>query len=81
MSQLPDAPWIRDAERNGYPPDDGEELCCPECGNPCRKIYENRNGEAVGCNICVEAWDVEAWFDFHKASSDDGRPDRKEDLD
>lgn len=58
MSQLPDAPWIRDAELNGYPADDS--VRCPVCGEECDTIYEDRNGDAFGCEWCtrkLDAWD------------------------
>ena len=52
-------PVITNLCRTGYP--DGiepQEPRCPECGEVCETIYL-RNGEAVGCEICVRA--VEAW--------------------
>lgn len=57
--QVPDAPWIRDAENNGMPADDPPE--CPVCGKCCETIYMDRSSdEVLGCDRClasVDAWD------------------------
>ena len=37
MQDLPDAPWIRDAELNGYPSPD--PVCCPVCGDEANSFY------------------------------------------
>ena len=55
MKQIPDAPWIRDAERNGI---EIHEYFCPECGEACDTIYI-RDGYAVGCDNCITA--IDAW--------------------
>ena len=51
MLQIPDAPWVRDAERNGYPvgdeyEDDDDDWplkvpCCTDCAALC---YEHEAG-------------------------------------
>jgi len=62
MDQLPDAPWIVDAELNGYPATDS--VHCPFCGEECETIYLDKDGDAFGCDCCVtrqESYDW--WFD------------------
>lgn len=61
---FPDHPVIRNMERTGYP--DGkipEEYFCPNCGDPCKKIYTVLGHEAVGCEKCVGCMDAEEYFD------------------
>ena len=58
MNRLPDAPWIREAELNGYPPDD-DPIRCPECGEDCDIIYMDDNNNVLGCDNCVRA--LESW--------------------
>ena len=58
---LPDAPWIRDAELNGYPSDD--PVKCPICGEETDTIFEDRNGEVFGCDRCVRQRDAWDWFE------------------
>ena len=54
--QIPDAPWIRDAELNGVPFDD-EPVYCPLCGaEDPEKLYKI-DGEIIGCSECVEECD------------------------
>ena len=36
---IPDAPWIREAERDGYPGGDEPEPECPICGRICDDLY------------------------------------------
>ena len=60
MEQIPDAPWIRKAERDGYP--DEPLPHCPECGEETDTFYVNAAGDVVGCNNCVkvkDAWDYQ----------------------
>ena len=59
MEQLPDAPWIRDAELNGYPADD--PVKCPVCGEETDTLYEANNGEIFGCDHCVRMRDAYEW--------------------
>lgn len=66
MENLPDAPWIRDAELNGYPADD--PVKCPICGEECDTIYMDEGNEVFGCNRCVHT--VDAWY--WKESQDRG---------
>lgn len=58
MNDLPDAPWVRDAELNGMPftPQPG----CPVCGwDEPEEFYINEYHEIIGCDHCVKA--VEAY--------------------
>lgn len=55
---LADAPDIRMTETTGYPVEVRWPRC-PICGQECETIYQNAQGETVGCDNCVEALD--AW--------------------
>ncbi len=63
MEQIPDAPWIRDAELNGI--ESPDPVYCPVCGSECEEIYTDRDGEVVGCTECVSLWDAYDWRDAH----------------
>lgn len=73
MEQLPDAPWIRDAELNGVPED--PPVICPVCGAECEEIYETREyGEVLGCDKCIlirEAYDWKAMQEDEGMDGDD----------
>ena len=58
---IQDAPWIREAERDGTPPYDDPVTTCPVCGQDCEKIYTDRFGQLVGCDVCLNAWDPDEW--------------------
>lgn len=66
MMDLPDAPWIREAELYGMP--EAENFYCPVCGaeNP-EKFYEV-DGEVIGCEECVKTHDAYDWFDRHRSA-------------
>ena len=64
MRQIPDAPWIRDAEMNGYP--SPEPVYCPCCEEECLEIYEDMWGNIVGCNECVKSRDANEWLEEKK---------------
>ena len=52
---LPDAPWIRDAEINGMPE---EPLpVCPCCGEETEDYYIDLAGDIIGCENCVRRRD------------------------
>ena len=70
MNQIPDAPWIRDAEQNGYPSD--EPVYCTECGEECETVYVDFDGHCFGCNNCLKAKDAWEWFQDRKEAN---RPD------
>ena len=58
MEKIPDAPWIRKAEREGF----GEkEVRCPCCEEVCTVIYKDQFKNAFGCNKCVETQDSLEW--------------------
>lgn len=57
---LRDDPIIRSLEETGLAPwQKVEEPICPECGKTCDTIYRNQEGDIVGCNECLTAYD--AW--------------------
>jgi hypothetical protein len=58
---IPDAPWIREAERYGY---DEADMRCPVCGEICSTIY-TRDGEPVGCSECLGMWEPDEWHAEH----------------
>lgn len=61
MTQIPDAPWIREAERYGMPPyDDDPDPICPCCGHAANYIYL-KDGEAIGCDLCLDVMDADDW--------------------
>ena len=60
MEQIPDAPWIREAETYGYPPD-YSPILCPECGEECDVIYMDDNNNVLGCDQCIRAVDADTW--------------------
>ncbi len=55
MMDLPDAPWIRDAEMNGVPED--APVHCPVCGEETDSVYM-LYGEVVGCPNCISLKDA-----------------------
>lgn len=59
MKSIPDAPDIRERERNGVP--DGSTVYCPVCGEACETIYKDKWGNTLGCEECVTPTD--AWED------------------
>lgn len=68
MEQLPDAPWIRDAELNGVGPDDPPPKC-PVCYEECEQIYFYKGcRDALGCDRCIDWMDAWDW----KQDQDDG---------
>ena len=59
MMDLPDAPWIRDAEVNGLPDAEEFEYSCPVCGaDEPEDFYFGRDGEVCGCDLCVRRRDA-----------------------
>lgn len=59
MTQVPDAPWIRDAEMYGAaePP-----IECPICGEDCEIIYMDQDRNVFGCDKCIHTQDAEDWL-------------------
>ena len=62
---IPDAPWIREAERDGYPGGDEPEPECPICGRICDDLYLV-DGDVVGCGCCVKRVDASEWLYEHR---------------
>ena len=56
MEQIPDAPWIRDAEINGVP--ETPAPICPICGEEAEEFYLDYGGDVVGCDHCVRVKDA-----------------------
>lgn len=78
MTDVPDHPVIRNAERTGW--FDGKEPKyphCPECGAECYHIYTNATtGEILGCDVCIDenpAWEIDACFPYGKAELEEER--------
>ena len=69
MNQLPDAPWIRDAEINGFGEPDPVE--CPVCGSECDTIYMDRDGDVFGCENCIIKTDAWFWAEEQKEADRD----------
>ena len=69
MEQIPDAPWIRDAELNGYP--SAEPVECPICGWECETIYTDRSGVVCGCEWCMEQQDSQEWAEERREADRD----------
>ena len=69
-SMIPDAPWIREAERDGYP--SPEPVYCPVCGEECETIYADMNGTVFACDRCLLEQDAGEWAEEEKERS---RPD------
>lgn len=66
MKDLPDAPWIREAELYGMP--EPRPCRCPVCGSmdPATFIIEDRH--IVGCEMCRDVRIVDAadWAADHE---------------
>ena len=71
MQQIPDAPWIREAEMYGYPPDEPEPVKCPICGEECETIYADMNGDVFGCDRCIMKQDAWDWADEQREADRD----------
>lgn len=69
MNQIPDAPWIRDAELNGYP--SADPVVCPVCGEECEEIFEDVYGTVVGCDRCLISKDAWEWAEERKEADRD----------
>ena len=66
MELIPDAPWIRDAERYGVPEPADSIPICPICEEECETIYTDKDGEPVGCDQCVTLWEADEWCVMHR---------------
>lgn len=69
MEQIPDAPYIREAERFGMPPyDDDPDPTCPICGKERETIYKDKDGTEFGCDKCIQTQDAWEWADEQKGA-------------
>ena len=73
--KIPDAPWIRDAEMNGYP--EAPPVECPCCGEECETIYADQNGTVFACDRCLMQQDAWSWAEEERANS---RPDWADEI-
>lgn len=69
MVQIPDAPWIRDAEINGMP--EGDDVYCPVCNEENPEYFYVQDGDVIGCSECVEQVDPWEWADDHREVFED----------
>lgn len=56
MNQVPDADYIREAERYGVP--EVPETICPICKRKCDDYAYDFYGEICGCDKCVKFKDA-----------------------
>lgn len=69
MNDLPDAPYIRDAELNGYPGND--PVKCPICGSDRNDyIFLNKDGEVLGCECCLSRVNIWDWAALNGGGSE-----------
>lgn len=59
MTQIPDAPYIREAETFGMP--EGDNVYCPICGEENPEYFFVQAGEVLGCSCCISREDP---FDY-----------------
>ena len=69
MDRLPDAPWIRDAEVNGF--GDPDPPKCPVCGEECETIINDMYGNVFGCDRCIVRQDAWDWLEAQKEADRD----------
>lgn len=68
--QIPDAPWIREAERDGMP--SPPPVYCPVCGEECNTIFMDRDREVFACDVCIREMDAGEWQEEERLAD---RPD------
>lgn len=66
MIDLPDAPWIRDAEINGMPED--RTIYCPMCGAESPDQFIIQEGEVIGCECCTKRVSAYGWYADHRTA-------------
>lgn len=64
MTQIPDAPWVRDAELYGA--QDYPEPVCPICGKEATWAYYDSDGNLLGCDCCITRKSAEDCDEFYK---------------
>ena len=69
MAQLPDAPWIRDAEINGF--GEPDPVKCPVCGEECDTIFADMYGNVFGCEECIMKQDAWEWQEEQREADRD----------
>ena len=65
--EVPDAPWIREAEM--YGPDDAEDIpvICPACGaREVEDFWFDVAGNICGCSECMRRKDAYQWTMEHR---------------
>lgn len=60
---LPDAPYIREAETNGIP--ERKLYKCPICGEEYPERFYLSHGEIVGCECCLNMVYAEDYLHDH----------------
>ena len=65
-----DAPWIREAENDGYMAD-CESVECPCCGEECEEIYADQYGNVFACNKCLLKQDAWEWAEEQREAERD----------
>ena len=61
MAQLPDAPWIREAEMHGVP-EPPPPVRCPVCRRECEWIFlDAKTDDPVGCDECIRKYPADDW--------------------
>lgn len=68
MPDLPDAPWIRQAERDGM--DDCPDVYCPICNEENPEYFFIQDGEIIGCSECTDQTDPWEWLIDHPEITD-----------
>ncbi len=58
---ISDAPWIREAETKGYPPDMVPDPVCPVCGAKDPDYIYKMDNSVIGCSECIERMDAGDW--------------------
>lgn len=61
MLQIPDAPWIRQAELNGV--DEGPVIRCPCCWEEAESFVIDEDHTVLGCDRCTRRIDPWDWFE------------------
>ena len=64
MTQIPDAPWVREAEMFGEP--DYPEPICPICGAEAEYAYYDSEDNLLGCDNCITRLRAEYCKEFFK---------------
>lgn len=68
MINIPDAPWIREAETYGAPGMQDEDVYCPVCGAENPDYLYIIDGDCQGCECCVKRVDAYEWIMKRRAS-------------